>query len=31
MRDESLNRLLQQLAWDAVSHHPLTGITVAAR
>ena len=23
---EKLNRLLQKLAWDAVSHHPLTGV-----
>jgi hypothetical protein len=23
---EKLNRLLQQLAWDAVTHHPLTGL-----
>jgi len=23
---EKLNRLLQELAWDAVSHHPLTGV-----
>ena len=27
-RDEmdKLNRLLQELAWDAVIHHPLSGI-----
>jgi len=24
--DEGLNRLLQQLAWNAVIHHPLTGV-----
>ena len=24
---EDLNRLLQELAWDAVTHHPLTGVT----
>lgn len=28
---EALNRLLQELAWDAVSNHPLTGITPSAR
>jgi len=25
-RDEKLNRLLQELAWDAVTHHPLSGV-----
>ena len=24
--DEELNHLLQQLAWDAVTHHPLSGV-----
>jgi hypothetical protein len=24
--DEKLNRLLQELAWDAVTHHPLSGV-----
>ena len=28
---ESLNRLLQGLAWDAVAHHPLSGATAGAR
>lgn len=28
---EALNRLLQELAWEAVSNHPLTGIESAAR
>jgi hypothetical protein len=23
---EKLNRLLQDLAWDAVTHHPLSGV-----
>jgi hypothetical protein len=23
---EKLNRLLQELAWDAVTHHPLSGV-----
>jgi hypothetical protein len=23
---ETLNRLLQELAWDAVIHHPLSGV-----
>ena len=27
--DEKLNRLLQELAWDAVTHHPLTGVKQA--
>jgi hypothetical protein len=26
---DQLNRLLQELAWDAVSHHPLSGVTAA--
>lgn len=28
-----LNKLLQEIAWDTVSHHPLTGLTkpVAAK
>jgi hypothetical protein len=25
--DENLNRLLQELAWDAVTHHPLSGVS----
>jgi hypothetical protein len=25
--DEKLNRLLQELAWDAVIHHPMSGVT----
>ena len=25
--DERLNRLLQELAWDAVTHHPLSGMS----
>ena len=24
--DEKLNRLLQEIAWDAVTHHPLSGV-----
>jgi hypothetical protein len=24
--DAKLNRLLQELAWDAVKHHPLSGV-----
>jgi hypothetical protein len=24
--DEKLNRLLQEVAWDAVTHHPLSGV-----
>jgi hypothetical protein len=24
--DQHLNRLLQELAWDAVTHHPLSGV-----
>jgi hypothetical protein len=27
--DEKLNRLLQELAWDAVTHHPLSGVKAA--
>lgn len=26
-RSDDLNHLLQQLAWDAVTHHPMTGVT----
>lgn len=29
IKDESLNRLLQELAWDAVSHHPMSGVQAA--
>jgi enterochelin esterase-like enzyme/sugar lactone lactonase YvrE len=29
-RTEDLNRLLQELAWDAVIHHPLSGVTAGA-
>lgn len=25
-KHEGLNRLLQELAWDAVVHHPLSGV-----
>ena len=25
----ALNKLLQELAWDAVIHHPLSGVTGA--
>lgn len=28
--DEKLNRLLQELAWDAVTRHSMTGVTAAA-
>jgi hypothetical protein len=28
---DELNTLLQQLAWDAVTHHPMSGVTVQAR
>ncbi|MDB5389492.1 MAG: hypothetical protein JWM11_5138 [Planctomycetaceae bacterium] len=28
--DEKLNRLLQELAWDAVIHHPLSGVKADA-
>jgi len=27
---EKLNRLLQELAWDAVIHHPLSGVKAKA-
>ena len=27
---EKLNRLLQELAWDAVTHHPLSGVKADA-
>lgn len=27
---EKLNALLQQLAWDAVTQHPLSGVKAAA-
>jgi hypothetical protein len=27
---EKLNSLLQQLAWDAVTNHPLSGVKAAA-
>ena len=26
---EPLNKLLQELAWDAVIHHPLSGVTAS--
>jgi hypothetical protein len=26
LNDEKLNRLLQELAWDAVCRHPLSGV-----
>ena len=29
--DEKLNRLLQELAWDAVTRHPLSGVKAAAQ
>jgi hypothetical protein len=29
--DEKLNRLLQELAWEAVIHHPLSGVTAEAK
>jgi hypothetical protein len=29
--DEKLNRMLQELAWDAVTQHPLSGVRVAAK
>jgi hypothetical protein len=29
--DEKLNRLLQELAWDAVTHHPLSGVKAEAK
>ncbi|HZZ72538.1 MAG TPA: hypothetical protein VFE24_09810 [Pirellulales bacterium] len=28
--DDKLNRALQEIAWDAVVHHPLSGLTVPA-
>jgi hypothetical protein len=28
---EKLNRLLQELAWDAVTHHPLSGVQAEAK
>ena len=28
--DDKLNRVLQEVAWDAVTHHPLSGVTAAA-
>ena len=28
---EKLNRLLQELAWDAVSHHPLSGVKATTK
>ena len=28
--DDKLNRLLQELAWDAVTHHPLSGVHESA-
>lgn len=29
--DEKLNRLLQELAWDAVIHHPMSGVTAETK
>lgn len=29
--DEKLNRLLQEVAWDAVAHHPLSGVPATAK
>ena len=29
--EEPLNRLLQELAWDAVTQHPLSGVRLEAR
>jgi len=29
--DEKLNRLLQDLAWEAVTHHPLSGVTAETK
>ena len=29
--EEKLNRLLQELAWDAVVHHPLSGVRLDAK
>jgi hypothetical protein len=28
-KNDDLNHLLQQLAWDAVTHHPMTGVSAA--
>src|SRR5437660_12335847 len=28
---EKLNRLLQELAWDAVTHHPLSGVNLETK
>jgi hypothetical protein len=30
-REEKLNRLLQELAWEAVTRHPLSGVRLAVR
>jgi hypothetical protein len=30
-QEEKLNRLLQELAWEAVTEHPLSGVRVAAK
>ena len=30
-QEEKLNRLLQELAWEAVTHHPLSGVRVDAK
>ena len=29
--DQDPNRLLQELAWDAVTHHPLSGVKAQAK
>lgn len=29
--EEKLNRLLQELAWDAVTKHPLSGVQAEAK
>jgi hypothetical protein len=29
--DDKLNRLLQEIAWDAVTHHPLSGVKAEAK
>ena len=29
--EDKLNRLLQELAWEAVTGHPLSGVKVAAK
>jgi hypothetical protein len=29
--EDELNRLLQELAWDAVTHHPLSGVKASAK